>query len=156
MPSISTLLPDSARTAGRSLLTAIARGAPPPPGYIVDLKLAVASLEWQPGRVVAGFAITDAVCSAPGIVFGGYVAALHDQIGGMVMFSVMPDGMSFVTSRLDTRFFRALRPGPATIVAEVVELTEATAQAVVVMCQDDAATSRSTVIQALRKRRTAG
>jgi acyl-coenzyme A thioesterase PaaI-like protein len=150
----SDLLPDTARTSGRGLLTAINRGAPPPPGYIVNLQLTVASLDWEPGKVVAGFVLGDAVCSSPGVVFGGHVAALHDQVAGLVMFSVIPDGVTFLTTRIDTRLLQATRPGPATIEAEVVQLTEDMAQVDVTLIQSGATTSRSAVTQSLRKVRT--
>jgi acyl-coenzyme A thioesterase PaaI-like protein len=150
VPPTSDLLPATARTAGRALLAAIAGGEPAPPGYIVNLRMAVSSLTWEPGKVVAGFVFTDEVCSLPGIVFGGYAAAIHDQIGGMVMLSVLPDTLTFVTTRLDTRFLKALRPGPATVEAEVSQLSDGFAQVEVAIVQDGVATSRSVLTQSLR------
>ncbi|HEV2343023.1 MAG TPA: PaaI family thioesterase [Actinocrinis sp.] len=149
MPDVSELLPGTERTAGRALLNAIASGAPPPRGYIVNLRLAVSGLEWQPGRVAARLELAEDVCSAPGIVFGGHVAALHDQIAAMVMLSVLPDGVTFVTSRLDTRFLGILRPGHATVEAEVVALSVQRAQVESVIVQHGALTSRSAVTQSL-------
>ena len=153
VPPTSNLLPDTARTAGRALLDVIAAGEPAPPGYIVNLRLAVSSLSWEPGKVVAGFAFTDEVCSVPGIVFGGYAAAIHDQIGGMVMLSVLPDHLTFVTTRLDTRFLKPLRPGPATVEAEVTQLSDAAALVEVAIIQDDVPTGRSVITQSLHPAR---
>lgn len=150
VPPTSDLLSETAKTAGRALLDAIAGGEPAPPGYIVNLRLAVSSLTWEPGKVVAGFGFTDEVCSVPGVVFGGYAAAIHDQIGGMVMLSVLPDNLTFITTRLDTRFLKALRPGPATVEAEVTQLSDGSAQVEVAILQDGIATSRSVVTQLLR------
>jgi acyl-coenzyme A thioesterase PaaI-like protein len=82
-------------------------------------------------------------------VFGGYAAAIHDQIGGMVMLSVLPDDLMFITTRLDTRFLKPLRPGPATVEAEVTQLSEGAAQVEVAIVQDGVATSRSVVTQSL-------
>ena len=147
---MSNLLPDDAKTAGRALLEAIEGGEPAPPGYIVNLGLAVSSITWQPGKLVAQFVFTDAVCSLPGIVFGGYAAAILDQIGGMVMFGVLPDNLTFITTRLDTRFLTALRPGPATVEAEVSQLSEEAAQVEVAIIQDGVVTSHAVVTQSLR------
>jgi uncharacterized protein (TIGR00369 family) len=149
MPDVSELLPAERRTRGRALLDFIAAGGPPPPGYIVNLRLAVSELEWRPGRVVTRLELTEDVCSSPGVVFGGHAAALHDQIAGVVMLSVLPDEFKFVTSRLDTRFLRALRPGVATVEADVVALSPQRAQVASSIIQDDVLTSRAAVTQVL-------
>lgn len=137
-------------TVGQGLLDAIAEGAAPPPVYIEKMSLLLASLAWRPGEVIAEFDVPADLCVEPNVVFGGHAAAMHDQVGGLVMLTVLPDDRSFVTATLELSFLAPLRPGHVVAKAQVVVENERSAEVMVVVEQAGHTTSRSAITQVFR------
>ncbi len=63
--------------------------------------------------------------NADGSLFGGYIAALADQILGFAAMTVVPEGSAFRTINLQVQFLRAVRAHPLLIEARVVSHTKA-------------------------------
>jgi len=53
-------------------------------------------------------------------VFGGYLAAVADNVMALLMFTVLLDDENFTTSNLDLRFIRPVTPGPVEVEATIV------------------------------------
>src|SRR5215470_13164458 len=66
---------------------------------------------WLPGRVWTHWPVDPKVFHAGGAVFGGFLAALADQVLGLVTMSVLEDGEAFTTSDLRVSFFRPVARG---------------------------------------------
>lgn len=134
-------------TAGQALLDAIAEGAAAPPAYIEKMSLLLASLAWWPGEVIAEFNVPADLCVEPNVIFGGHAAAMHDQVGGLVMFTVLPDDRRFATATLNLSFLAPLRPGHVIAKAQVIVENERSAEVMVVVEQAGQTTSRSAITQ---------
>jgi len=74
---------------------------------------------------------------AGGAVFGGFLAALADQMLGLVTMTVLEEGEAFTTSDLRVSFFRPVARGSLHIEAYVVHRGRGMVQAEVVLTRDD-------------------
>jgi uncharacterized protein (TIGR00369 family) len=66
---------------------------------------------WEPGRIWARWEVDPEFLSPAGTLFGGYLAALADNLFGLVMFTVLEEGENFTTSDLEVRFIRPVTSG---------------------------------------------
>ena len=95
-----------------------ARAVPPPP-VVATLKLGLLD-DWGPGWARKVWTPEPDLLNADGSLFGGYVAALADQILAFATMTVVPDGMAFRTINLTVRFVKVGRDAPLAIEGRVV------------------------------------
>lgn len=93
-------------------------GAEPPP-VVRTLQLGILDA-WGEGWVRKTWVSDPALLNGDGSMFGGYVAALADQVLAFAAMTVVPDGMIFRTANLTVNFFQVARGETLTIEARVV------------------------------------
>jgi uncharacterized protein (TIGR00369 family) len=74
--------------------------------------------EYRVGYVRSVHRIDRKFTNSGGIIFGGYLAALLDDISGYVADTVIPDDKVSATSELSVSFFRPCLPDDAELVFE--------------------------------------
>jgi uncharacterized protein (TIGR00369 family) len=137
------------------MLDGVVSGALPPPRCVPRFALPRPSA-WSYGTLRGLATVTEDETWAPGVVFGGYLGCLADQFAGLVMLTVLPDGLTFRTADLRLDLHRPVRPGEAAIIARVLRLRAGQATAHVTIAQDGAVSCQATVTQALRRHRFPG
>jgi uncharacterized protein (TIGR00369 family) len=83
--------------------------------------LGVRFIEVAPERVVAELDVRDGLCTTPGIMHGGAIMALADELGGTATGVNLPPGAGTTTIESKTNFFAPGRAGE-TVRAECVPL----------------------------------
>jgi uncharacterized protein (TIGR00369 family) len=83
--------------------------------------LGIRYVEAAPERVVAELTVRDDLCTTPGIMHGGAIMSLADNLGGMATGLNLPAGAGTTTIESKTNFFSAGRAGE-TVRAECVPL----------------------------------
>jgi uncharacterized protein (TIGR00369 family) len=76
--------------------------------------------DWGPGWVRKVWQPKPELLQSDGTMFGGYLAALADQILAFATMSVLPENHAFRTVGLNVQFFRPSRNEAITIDARVV------------------------------------
>ena len=76
--------------------------------------------EWEPGRVQTSWNIDPEFFSLGGQLFGGYVAALADQVASHAAFTVLDDATWTRTASLAVYFHNPMREGRLRIEGRVV------------------------------------
>jgi uncharacterized protein (TIGR00369 family) len=98
-------------------LDALIAGAPPPP---VVVKLELGTLDaWGAGWVTKRWTSKPDLMNGDGAMFGGYLAALSDQMLAFAAMTVLPADHMFRTANLAASFFKVGR-GDMDIEAKVV------------------------------------
>ena len=138
----------SSPTNNRRILDAIITGLAPPPPCVPRFSLPRPK-SWSYGTLFGTAHPTSAETWCPGVVFGGYLACLVDQYAGLVMLSILPDGASFLTASTKIDAQRPMRPGAATISAEIVRVTQRDATVEVTVSQQDKTVSLATIRQVI-------
>lgn len=142
--------PSGATTILQKMLSDIAADATTIPDFVARLGLKVVALEWREGFVSVNFNIQPDFCVERDIVFGGFVAGVHDQAAGFAMYSCLPDNMMFVTTQLNVTYLAATHPGLVNAVAEVDTMNERSVDVRVQLMQGGKVTSESAVTEAIR------
>jgi uncharacterized protein (TIGR00369 family) len=83
--------------------------------------LGVRFIEVAPERVVAELDVHDGLCTTPGIMHGGAIMAIADELGGTATGVNLPPGAGTTTIESKTNFFAPGRAGE-TVRAECVPL----------------------------------
>jgi uncharacterized protein (TIGR00369 family) len=96
----------------------VADNAEPPP-VVKTLQLGLLD-DWSEGRAVKRWTPTPDVLNGDGSMFGGYIAALADQMLAFAAMTVVPNGNAFRTINLSVQFFRVGRAHPLLIEAHVI------------------------------------
>jgi uncharacterized protein (TIGR00369 family) len=105
-------------------LNALAKGkAELPP--VVDTLCLGALDHWEPGLVRKSWESRPHLLNADGTLFGGYVAALADQILAFAAMTVLPGDAVFRTLNLSVSFIRVAKAGVLSIEGRVVAQTRA-------------------------------
>lgn len=99
-----------------------ARTATPPP-IVETLRLGTLE-DWGEGWVRKAWSPQPELMTADGTIFGGYVAALADQVLAFAAMSVVPGEAAFRTVNLQVNFLRVARMAPLAIEARVVAQTK--------------------------------
>ncbi|WP_312164762.1 PaaI family thioesterase [Phenylobacterium sp.] len=89
-----------------------------PPPVVNTLKLGLCE-EWGPGWVRKRWEPDPSILNSDGSLFGGYLAALGDQILSFTAMTVMPDGASYRTVNLQMQFVKVGRAHPLLIEGRV-------------------------------------
>lgn len=76
--------------------------------------------DWAVGWVKKSWQPAPDFVNGDGTMFGGYIAALADQVLAFATMSVAADGMAFRTVNLSVQFYRVVRDEPMAIEARVV------------------------------------
>jgi uncharacterized protein (TIGR00369 family) len=76
--------------------------------------------EWEPGKVQTSWNIDPDFFSLGGQLFGGYVAALADQVASHAAFTVLDDATWTRTASLALYFHSPMREGRLLIVGRVI------------------------------------
>lgn len=92
------------------------------PRIVETLRLGLLD-DWGEGWVRKSWNPAPELATADGSLFGGYVAALADQVLAFAAMTVVPDQMFYRTVNLQVNFLRVGRQGPLRIEATVVAKT---------------------------------
>lgn len=76
--------------------------------------------EWSPGYVRKEWALDPDMLNPAGVLFGGYVGVLADQVFTFTAMTVLEDHESLRTSDMQIWFFRPISAGPVKIEGRVV------------------------------------
>jgi len=79
--------------------------------------------EWTPGLVRKTWVPTADLLNVDGTMFGGYIAALADQILAFAAMTSVPENMFFRTANLLVTFIRVAKAEPAIIEGRVISQT---------------------------------
>lgn len=104
-------------------LNALKAGTVEPPAIVARLGLGFLD-DWGAGWVKKTWEPAPDIQNADGSMFGGYIAALADQVFAFAAMSVVSDGSAFRTINLAVQFFRIARNEPIFIEAKVVAQTK--------------------------------
>jgi len=103
-------------------LDSLKAGTAVPPPIVGTLKLGLIG-DWGAGWVRKTWAPTPDLATADGTLFGGYLAALADQVLAFAAMTVVPDDHLFRTVNLQLNFLRVGRSQALDIEAHVVAQT---------------------------------
>ena len=103
-------------------LDALKAGTATPPPIVETLKLGLLD-DWGEGWVRKSWAPAPELQTADGSLFGGYLAALADQVLSFAAMTVTPGDMHYRTTNLQMNFVRVGRSQPLKIEARVVSKT---------------------------------
>lgn len=92
------------------------------PPVVETLKMGLLD-DWGPGWVRKSWAPSPDLLQADGSLFGGYLAALADQVLAFAAMTVVPDEFYFRTVNLQMQFVRIGRGHPLEIEGRVVGRT---------------------------------
>jgi uncharacterized protein (TIGR00369 family) len=100
-------------------LDALVSGNTEAPPVVKTLQLGLLD-DWSEGRAVKRWEPSEDVLNGDGSLFGGYIAALADQMLAFAAMTVVPEGNAFRTINLSVQFFRVGRGHPLLIEAHVI------------------------------------
>ena len=103
-------------------LDALKAGTATPPPIVETLRLGLID-DWGEGWVRKSWRPTPELATADGSLFGGYLAALADQVLAFAAMTVVPHDRLYRTVNLQLNFLKVGRGGPLTIEARVVAQT---------------------------------
>jgi uncharacterized protein (TIGR00369 family) len=105
-------------------LDQLVRGAAEPPPVVTTLRLGTLD-EWSEGRALKRWSPSEEVLNADGSMFGGYIAALADQMLAFAAMTIVPEGSGFRTINLNVQFLRVGRAEPLLVESRVISATKA-------------------------------
>jgi uncharacterized protein (TIGR00369 family) len=103
-------------------LDACKAGSATPPPIVRTLKLGLLD-DWGQGWVRKSWRPDPDLTTADGSFFGGYLAALADQVLAFAAMTVVPDDRLYRTVNLQLNFLKVCRSEPLAIEARVVAQT---------------------------------
>jgi len=89
----------------------------------IDAYLGVEVTEFGPGRLVAGFDVTEDLITMIGNMHGGCISALVDHCLGVVMYPVMPEGSWAATTEFKINLLAPVSKGRVEATAEILSMT---------------------------------
>jgi len=89
------------------------------PPVVQTLRLGVLDM-WQPGIVRKVWRACPEILHADGSMFGGYIAALADQMAAFAAMTVVPEGHAYRTTSLQVQYFKLTRSPTLHIEARVL------------------------------------
>lgn len=104
-------------------LDALKAGSVTPPPITQTLKLGLID-DWGEGWVRKSWRPAPELATADGALFGGYLAALADQVLAFATMTVLPADRLYRTLNLQMNFLRVGRSDPLAIEARVVAQTK--------------------------------
>jgi uncharacterized protein (TIGR00369 family) len=100
-------------------LIALKAGAADLPPVVHTLKLGTLD-DWGPGWIRKRWTASPEIMNGDGSMFGGYIAALADQILTFAAMTVLPDNCAHRTTNLSVHFLKLTRGEPLSIEARVI------------------------------------
>lgn len=100
-------------------LARLKSGATDLPPVVSTLKLGTLD-DWGPGWVRKRWIAAPEILNVDGSMFGGYIAALADQILTFAAMSVLPENCAHRTANLSVQFLKLARGEPLVIEARVL------------------------------------
>lgn len=100
-------------------LASLRAGATDLPPVVRTLKLGTLD-DWGPGWARKRWTAAPEVLNVDGSMFGGYIAALADQILTFAAMTVLPDNCAHRTANLSVQFLKLARGQPLVIEARVL------------------------------------
>ncbi len=135
----------------KEILDRVIRGDTPMPTYAKTLRLPRPE-GWEPGRVWLSWQVDPDLLTPWGSVFGGYLAALADQIAGLAALSVLEEGETFGTNDLRVSPLRAIRGGCVRIEARVLHRGRSTLHIEIEFrAEDGTLMTKATAVQVLAR-----
>lgn len=104
-------------------LDALKAGTAEPPPVVRTLRMGTLD-DWGPGWATKRWAPDPDVLNGDGSMFGGYIAALADQMLAFSAMSTVPEGQAFRTINLNIQFFRVGGACPLTLEGRVTAQTQ--------------------------------
>lgn len=117
-------------------LDALQAGTAEPPPVVRTLQLGLLD-DWSEGKVSKRWVPNEDLLNGDGSMFGGYIAALADQMLGFAAMTVIPEGSAFRTINLNVQFIRVARAHPLLIEAMVVSATKSLIVTEVIFLRED-------------------
>ena len=127
-------------------LDALVAGAAEPPPVVQTLRLGLLDM-WQPGLVRKTWRASPEILQADGSMFGGYIAALADQMAAFAAMTVVPDGHAYRTTALQVQFFKLTRSPTLHIEGRVLSQSKSIIAVDVDFSQGDSLIARATASQ---------
>ena len=93
----------------------------------IDGYLGVRIDEFEAGRMVASFEVSDDMITMIGNIHGGCLSAFCDHVLGVVLYPVMPKGSWAATTEFKINLLRPVSGGTCTATAEVISMSRTTA-----------------------------
>lgn len=109
-------------TWGTKRLEELVSGDVVAPPVVQSLKLGLVDA-WKPGWVQKRWEPSAEIMNGDGSMFGGYLAALADQVLTFAAMSVVPDDKAFRTTNLNLQFLKVSGAQPLVIVGRVLAQT---------------------------------
>lgn len=103
-------------------LDAVKAGTATPPPIVQTLKLGLID-DWGEGWVRKSWSPSADLATADGSLFGGYLAALADQVLAFAAMTVVPHDRLYRTVNLQMNFLKVGRSHPLVIEARIVAQT---------------------------------
>jgi uncharacterized protein (TIGR00369 family) len=97
----------------------VTKASSTPPPMVATLRLPGID-GWEHGRAWVDWMVDPLVYSDRGTVFGGYLAALVDSIGGLAMMTTLSAAETFTTANVNVSFLRPVAEGNVRIEGSVV------------------------------------
>lgn len=105
-------------------LDALIAGRAEAPPVVQTMRLGTLDA-WEPGWAGKRWEPDPELLNGDGSLFGGYIAALADQLLGFAAMTVVPEGSAFRTINLNVQFLRVGRAHPILAEARVTAQTAA-------------------------------
>jgi uncharacterized protein (TIGR00369 family) len=90
----------------------------------IDAYLGIVATEFTPGRLVAGFDVTDEIVTMIGNIHGGCISALVDHVLGVVMYPVMPPRSWAATTEFKINLLAPVTAGRVEATAQIVSMSK--------------------------------
>jgi uncharacterized protein (TIGR00369 family) len=118
------------------LLNTIVNGTAEPPPYVHTLGT-TRMKRWEPGRVWCEWEVKPALFQDLNTLFGGFVAALADEVLGFTTMTILNEGEVFITADLHVTFRRLIKEGVLIFEGRIVQREKRSAHAEVVITSQD-------------------
>jgi uncharacterized protein (TIGR00369 family) len=118
------------------LLDTIVDGTAEPPPYVRTLGT-TRMKRWEPGRVWCEWEVNPALFQDLNALFGGFIAALADEVLGFTTMTILDEDEVFITTDLHVTFHRLIKDGVLYFEGRIVQREKRTAHAEVVIAGQD-------------------
>lgn len=137
------------------LLNSMVAGTAQPPPYVLTLGT-TRMKRWEPGRVWCEWAVNPALFQDLNALFGGFAAALADEVLGFATMTILAEDELFITADLNVSFHRFIKGGFLHFEGKIVQREKRAAKAEVVITTNDgtivAQASARQIIRRIRRK----
>ena len=137
------------------ILNSIVDGTAQPPPYVRTLGT-TRMIQWEPGRVWCKWEVNPTLFQDQNALFGGFVAALADEVLGFTTMTVLEEDQVFITVDLHVTYRRLIKEGVLYFEGRIVQREKRLAHAEVVITNQDgmvvAEAAAKEIIRRVRRR----